>query len=1021
MNARAIKHRLAFLNLLVFIFCAVTRSQAQIPAYGNLQKQEYGDAVYRQLGFWANIGLDYNHTGVFGGINSGHVLRVMQAKGEASIIPTGEDTTVEVDLAEFNGPSQTYFGAYTKSDLTMSFTGRKSIVATAVSLVNAYIPYVTFDAINFYAGGRGVGYISEIRCDAVVEYAYEANGYAVWWWAGYPNDWSILTFPSDHNDAPTPPSDPSYEFSPWAQRGAPGHSPTYNTYMTRPSVINLPTYQVTTSGGPGYLDVTIQATDESGIHFIGVVKPGETSWTYSPTQQQHPTSASYSWTTRVTNSGTLYYAAIDNGGNAPTTAQTPSVIVSVPPPDTTRPTVTIVNPAANARFTNDAVVAVQGTAADNVQVAAVNYQLNGGGWNAATGTANWQTTVTLAPGTNVFHVFSVDSAGNNSLTNSRNIILVLTAPLGLNIVGKGTVTGATNSQRFEIGKSIALTATPGAGHVLTNWLVQVNGATILSTNKAVPFLMQSNLVVTATFMDVAKPVLTITSPTLNQRWSDAVFTAAGKVTDNGPVAGVSYQLNSGDWNAAQTANGWSNWTASLNLTPGTNTLRAYATDAAGNRSLTNSQKLIYVLTAPLELTIIGKGNVTGATNGQRLEIGKSIVLTATPGTGHVLTNWLVQVNGDAIRSTNKAVPFIMQSNLALTATFADVVKPVITITAPTLNQRWSNAVFTTAGKVTDNGPVAGVSYQLNGGDWNTAQTANGWSNWTASLNLTPGTNTLRAYATDAAGNRSLTNSQKLIYVLTAPLELTLIGKGTVTGATNGQRLEIGKSISMTATPGPGHVLTNWLVQVDGTTIRSTNKAAPFIMQSNLVLTATFADVVKPVLTITAPTLNQRWSNAVFTTAGKVTDNGPVTNVSYQLNGGDWNPAQTANGWSNWTASLNLTPGTNTLRAYATDAAGNQSLTNSQKLIYLPPPAEQVAAAVPVVPLQFESGPENLTVIDGQLQLRLSGPPGSEVVVESSPDLVHWLPIQTSTMPAEGLFLSVPVNDQPAQFFRARLR
>ena len=158
--------------------------------------------------------------------------------------------------------------------------------------------------------GIRISYISEIRCDAVVEYAYEANGYAVWWWAGYPSDWSILTFPADHNDAPTPPSDPAYEFSPWAQRGAPGHSPTYNTFMTRPSVIKLPTYQVTQVTNAGYVDVTIRATDESGIHFIGCIKPHETTWTYSPTQSQHPTSASYSWTVRITNSGSLFYAAL---------------------------------------------------------------------------------------------------------------------------------------------------------------------------------------------------------------------------------------------------------------------------------------------------------------------------------------------------------------------------------------------------------------------------------------------------------------------------------------------------------------------------------------------------------------------------------------------------------------------------------------------------------------------------------------------------------------------------------------
>ena len=35
------------------------------------------------------------------------------------------------------------------------------------------------------------------------------------------------------------------------------------------------------------------------------------------------------------------------------------------------------------------------------------------------------------------------------------------------------------------------------------------------------------------------------------------------------------------------------------------------------------------------------------------------------------------------------------------------------------------------------------------------------------------------------------------------------------------------------------------------------------------LTATFVDIAKPTLAVTAPTLNQRWSNEVFTVKGKV--------------------------------------------------------------------------------------------------------------------------------------------------------
>jgi hypothetical protein len=592
--------------------------------------------------------------------------------------------------------------------------------------------------------------------------------------------------------------------------------------------------------------------------------------------------------------------------------------------DVAKPTLTLTAPTANQRWSNE-VFTVKGKVTDNSTNGTVWYQLNGGAWTNASGWTNWLADVLLVPGTNNVKAYAQDAAGNRSTTNSVNVIRVLTTPLGVTIVGNGKVTGATNGQPFEIGKSVTLTATPSTGWILTNWLVQVNGNTTLSSNKAVSFLMASNTVVTATFVDVAKPTLTITAPTANQRWSNQVFTVKGKVTDNNSAGAVWYQLNGGAWT---NASGWTNWLSDVLLVPGTNNVKAYAQDAAGNRSTTNSVNVIRVLTTPLGLTIVGNGKVTGATNGQPFEMGKSVALTVTPGTGWVLTNWLVQVNGNTTLSSNKAVPFLMASNTVVTATFVDVAKPTLTLTAPTANQRWSNEVFTVKGKVTDNSTNGTVWYQLNGGAWTNAS---GWTNWLADVLLVPGTNNVKAYAQDAAGNRSTTNSVNVIRVLTTPLGVTIVGNGKVTGATNGQPFEIGKSVTLTATPSTGWILTNWLVQVAGNTTISSNKAVPFLMASNTVVTATFVDVAKPTLTLTAPTANQRWSNEVFTVKGKVTDSNTNGMVWCQLNGGAWT---NASGWINWLSDVLLVPGTNNVKAYAVDAAGNRSATNSANVIYV---------------------------------------------------------------------------------------
>jgi hypothetical protein len=298
---------------------------------GNTSAQEYGDPVYRELGGFAGfLGYNYNHTGIFSGLNNNHYGRVRQALGS-------DTTTQEVYYYdEFTSPVHDYYGAYTLNNRTMSFTDRKNVVNTASDLVNAAIAYPsTFlqapVCLVYYGSSFDgtVADISNIRCDGFVEYCYEKNGFRVWRNQSYAdNTWSIVLYPDYHNDRPDATRNPEREASPWAQRGAPAGATgpqviidlgytLPDTKMTSASVIKVPTYQVTQVTGNGYVDVTVRATDESGIHYIGYKKPGDTVWIYSPTQPQDPTSDTYSYTVRVTRSGNFYTFAVDNGGNYP--------------------------------------------------------------------------------------------------------------------------------------------------------------------------------------------------------------------------------------------------------------------------------------------------------------------------------------------------------------------------------------------------------------------------------------------------------------------------------------------------------------------------------------------------------------------------------------------------------------------------------------------------------------------------------------------------------------------------------
>jgi carbon monoxide dehydrogenase subunit G len=690
--------------------------------------------------------------------------------------------------------------------------------------------------------------------------------------------------------------------------------------------------------------------------------------------------------------------------------------------ETTQPTVLITSPAEGARWSNSVLI-VRGKAADNAVVSAVYWTLKPliteDNQELTQGTTNWTVSVPLTvPGTNFFRVRSQDSSGNYSPMLYRRFIYVLTDRLRVQATGKGTLSPNYSNAVLELGKSYSMTAKGASGHVFTNWVMSANSGGGVTNNSAkLTFVMISNLTLAVNFADVTKPVNTITTPRSGQRWSNAVFTVRGTATDNARVAGVWYQLNGGVWTNAESANGWSNWTATVNLTPGTNVVKAYAVDATGNRSITNSVNFVYVLIDRLRVQPTGKGTLSRNYSNSLLELGKSYSMTARGTSGYAFTNWVVSTNWEGgVTSSSAKLTFLMASNLTLAVNFVDVTKPANTITAPRSGQRWSNAVFTVTGTVKDNGPVAEVWYQINGGVWTNAASANGWSNWTATVNLTPGTNAVKAYAVDAAGNRSITNSVNFVYVLTDRLRMQVTGKGTLSPNYSNAVLELGKSYSMKATAASGYAFTNWVVStnwVDGVT--TNNATVRFFMQSNLTLQVNFVDVAKPVNTITAPKSGQRWSNAVFTVRGTATDNASVAEVRYQLNSGVWSNAV---GTSNWTAEVTLTPGTNVVKAYAVDATGNKSTTNNVSFVYVYVATSAARSAVVLLPPQITGitlAGTTATVSFTSVTGLIYSPECKNILPDSS-----WTPLPASASGTDSILSLTDTNAPPqGRFYRIR--
>ena len=248
---------------------------------------------------------------------------------------------------------------------------------------------------------------------------------------------------------------------------------------------------------------------------------------------------------------------------------------------------------------------------------------------------------------------------------------------------------------------------------------------------------------------------------------------------------------------------------------------------------------------------------------------------------------------------------VIVSNVAGTATSAtavltvlssgtgssEKVKPKLGITTPKSNQKWStSASFTASGVASDNAGVANVYYSLNGSGWSSASTANDWANWTANVTLTPGTNTLQAYAMDSSGNVSATNTVKFMHVLKAALTVNDTVGGKISPNYNGKLLQIGESYSMTAKKlKKVFAFTNWTRQRDD----QWRKVGIYrVASGNLDLhAANFVDIAPPTLSIrTSPkskaTLEQFWFCA-FTVTGKAKDNTRLwLEVYYSLNGSE---------------------------------------------------------------------------------------------------------------------------------------
>jgi hypothetical protein len=231
----------------------------------------------------------------------------------------------------------------------------------------------------------------------------------------------------------------------------------------------------------------------------------------------------------------------------------------------------------------------------------------------------------------------------------------------ISTAGSGVILGALNQSMvlapsvgpIEIGLYLP---TPSGGTRFVGW-ESLTGGTVGGVE-----------VMKLAARDVTPPTVTITTPTPKESVLNPVFAVTGKASDNVAVAQVYVQLNGGTWTPATLGDSGGTWSSSVSLTPGANTVSAYAVDATGNVSPTKSVTFTYILSAVLSVQISGLGSVSPHGSSEVLQVDKSYTLTAASARNWLFSNWVASGTQNFV-SNNPVLHLTMRSDLLLTANF----------------------------------------------------------------------------------------------------------------------------------------------------------------------------------------------------------------------------------------------------------------------------------------------------------------------------------------------------------------
>ncbi len=281
-----------------------------------------------------------------------------------------------------------------------------------------------------------------------------------------------------------------------------------------------------------------------------------------------PWNCAMNWAAISEGTHTLSVKAADQGGHL-------VIVTAAFVKDTVAPTLAISN-LTNGQLIEGATYSAQGSASDAVSgVSAIQYRLNGGGWNSASGSNAWTAAVGgLLDGLSQTLEFrAADVAGNQGAITARTISVDLAYPL----LSEVTVGGASLVYRnADLPLAGAATDGNGVSHVVVSyqkdggaavqalddtgndgswgWTLSapsdhsmdgVYDITIVATDGA----NKSSILLRRVMIDTRSPDLSISAPVDAEFVTLPVYTIRGQVNDNGGkgVTSLSWSLDNLTW------------------------------------------------------------------------------------------------------------------------------------------------------------------------------------------------------------------------------------------------------------------------------------------------------------------------------------------------------------------------------------------------------------------------------------------------------------------------------------------